>query len=133
MSKKFAALLSLQAVVIALTGLLSGDVWYSIVISLIGVVFNFLVSMQSTGWFSVRVCICNYKWRFVILYRRLCHIWFYDLFAGADGIVQLLFLGEETETGARRTETYDGEGNRCPVHIYAHTGYCDVRHSRLAQ
>lgn len=46
MSKKFAALLSLQAVVIALTGLLSGDVWYSIVISLIGVVFNFLVSIN---------------------------------------------------------------------------------------
>lgn len=46
MSKKFAALLSLQAVIIVLAGLLSKDTWYSIAISLIGVVFNFLVSIN---------------------------------------------------------------------------------------
>lgn len=46
MSKKFAALLSLQMVVIFLSGLLSKDTWYAIAISLIGLVFNFLVSIN---------------------------------------------------------------------------------------
>ena len=46
MGKKFALLLSIQAVFIVFAGLLSGDIWYSIAISLIGVVFNFLVSIN---------------------------------------------------------------------------------------
>lgn len=46
MGKKFALLLLIQAVFIVFAGLLSGDIWYSIAISLIGVVFNFLVSIN---------------------------------------------------------------------------------------
>ena len=46
-NKKYSLLLLIQFIIILLSGIFSSDTWYAIGVSIIGVVFNFLVSLNN--------------------------------------------------------------------------------------
>lgn len=61
MNKKTAVLIAFQLFLVTACGIASKDIWYAIVVSIIGVVFNFLVSLGNPlgFWFGLAYAVTN--------------------------------------------------------------------------
>lgn len=110
MEKKNYILLFLQIAAIAVSGVFGGDTTFALITALIGITFNFLVSMNiAPGFlFGFVYAVCNgiLAWQTERL-RNLC---IHDLYAGADGSLQLLEMAWQEKRDRSDYEENEPQG-----------------------
>ena len=105
MEKKKYIVLLLQIAAVAAAGVIGGDTLFALVTALIGITFNFMVSMNfAPGFlFGFVYAVCN-----GILAWQI-----YDFYAGSDGSLQFLEMERGEETDGNHHAEDEPQGAEC--------------------
>ena len=135
MEKKKYIVLLLQIAAVAAAGVIGGDTLFALVTALIGITFNFMVSMNFAPGFLIGFvyAICNG----ILAWQTKIYATF-DFYAGSDGSLQLLEMEREEETDGNHYAEDEPQGaelygswsddtvwnySGCPLKSKWNTGY----------
>lgn len=112
MEKKKYIVLLLQIAAVAAAGVIGGDTLFALVTALIGITFNFMVSMNFAPGFlfglSMRSAMVFWHGR-----QGICDLCIYDFYAGSDGSLQFLEMERGEETDGNHHAEDEPQGAEC--------------------